>query len=251
MCRSERITNDFVWGSSESKRSFTGVHVNRGAGSRRTVRASLRAVRRRVLPLLTVLLAGCGGAAQPVEPPGATLQRYVAAVRAGDEEAAYALLDEETRAEVGLEGFRELMQENREELRDQASELESLASQGVEAQARVPLETGETAVLVLEEGRWVLDGGVLDAPALRTPRDAVLSLRRSLRRRSLRGVERVLARQPRAELEAEIDRILEDTADERDLRIEVQGNQARVLTTSGREILLVREAGEWRILRIE
>lgn len=231
-----------------SKRSFTGVRVNRGPIR---PRASLGAVRRRVLSLLTVVLAGCGSSAPPVEPPEATLRDYVAAVRANDAEAAYALLDEETRAEVGLEELRQLMDGNRDELRDQASELESLAAEGVEARARLPLETGETVVLVLEDGRWVLDGGVLDAPALRTPRDAVLSLRRALQRRSLRGVERVLAREPRAEIEAEIDRILEETADEQDLHIEVQGNRARVLTTSGREIVLVREAGEWRVLSLD
>ncbi len=204
-------------------------------------------------PLLVALLltAGCGGGGARVEPPGRAIDRYVAAVRAGDARAAYDLLDEDTRAEVTFEELRGLMADNRAELGDQAAELERLSAEGIEARARLPLESGETVTLVLEEGRWVIDGGVLDAPALRTPRDAVLSLRRALRRRSLRGVERVLARQPRAELQAEIDRILSETEDERDLRIEVQGNRARVLTTSGREIVLVREAGEWKVLAVD
>lgn len=203
------------------------------------------------LPIAVLVLAGCGGAGARVEPPASTVSRYVGAVRAGDAGAAYALLDEETRAEVPFDEFRALMEANRAELSDQAEELERLAAQGVPARARVPLETGETVALVLEDGRWVIDGGVLDAPALRTPRDAVLSLHRALRRRSFRGLERVLARQPRAEVEAEIERLLEETADEQDLRVEVEGRRARVVTTSGREITLVREAGEWRVLAIE
>lgn len=201
--------------------------------------------------LIALALAGCGGTGERVEPPGQAVRDYVAAVRAGDARAAYDLLDEDTQAEVSFEEFRRLMDDNREELTDQAGELERLASAGIEARARVPLESGETVALVLENGKWVIDGGALDAPALRTPRDAILSLRRALQRRSFRGVQRVLARQPRAELEAEIERLLEDTADERDLRIEVQGSRARVITTSGREITLVREAGEWRVSTIE
>lgn len=231
-------------GVATRKPRFTGVRVN----------AKVARLPRRMRPSLLIAMlafAGCGGAGARVEPPATAVTEYVGAVRAGDAEAAYALLDEQTRAEVPFDEFRALMRHNRAELADQAEELEQLAAQGVRARARVPLETGETVALVLEEGRWVIDGGVLDAPALRTPRDAILSLRRALRRRSLRGMERVLARQPRAEIEAEIERLLEETADEQDLRIEVQGNRARVVTTSGREITLVREAGEWRVLTID
>ena len=95
-----------------------------------------------------------------------------------------------------------------------------------------------------------IDGGILDAPALRTPEDAVRSLRRALARRSLPSLERVLARQPRADLEAEIERILDETADDLDHEVEIRGNRARVRLTGGREILLAREAGEWRIVEI-
>jgi hypothetical protein len=201
--------------------------------------------------MLALLLGACAGGGGRVEPPGQVLKEYAAAARGGDAARVWSLLDEDTQAEVSAEALGELMQDNRAELGEQAAELERIAGEGIEARANVPLASGESVALVLEDGRWVVDGGVLDAPALRTPRDAVLSLRRALRRRSFRGVSRVLAREPRAELESEIDRLLEETADERDLRVEVQGNQARVLTTNGREITLVREAGEWRVLSID
>jgi hypothetical protein len=106
-------------------------------------------------------------------------------------------------------------------------------------------------LLVLEERGWTIDSGVLDAPVLRTPRDAVLALRQALQERNLRAIERVLARDTRAELEAEIDRFLGETADELDLEYEVRGNKAVVRTSSGREVQLVREAGEWRVRDVE
>jgi hypothetical protein len=174
----------------------------------------------------------------------------VEAVRSGDADAAYALLDDETRAAVTLPDFRRLMTENQAELAEQVDELSRRADRGIEAIAQVPLDDGESVALVLENGRYRLDGDVVGSATLRTPRDAVLALRRALRRRSLSGVARVLARQPRAELEAEIERVLEETADELDLQYEVRGNVAHVRTTGGREIHLVREAGEWRVVEV-
>ena len=60
----------------------------------------------------------------------------------------------------------------------------------------------------------------------------------------------MLARQQRAELEADIARIIEQTEDEADLEVVVQGNEARIRTTGGGEIVLVREAGEWHVVDV-
>ncbi len=92
---------------------------------------------------------------------------------------------------------------------------------------------------------------MLDAPALLTPQDAVLALRHALQRRDLAAVLRVLARPTRAELEAEIRGFIESTDDALDLEVEIQGNEARVRTTGGRVVRLVREAGEWRVRDVE
>ncbi len=198
-------------------------------------------------PILTLaLLAGCTSAG--VAAPDGTLETYMRAVEAQDPSAAYALLDAATRARVSQERFAELMADNQEELSAQTQELERLLTEGVDAEARVPLGNGETVILVLEDGRWAVDGGVLGAPTLRRPIDAVLSLRAALSRRSLSGVMRVLAREPRAELEADVAQFLDDTTDELDMSVEVDGNTATVRTTGGRLIRLVREAGEWHVL---
>ncbi len=188
-------------------------------------------------PLLAVLClvpAGCGGAAATLAPPARAVDRYVAAVRAGNSAAAYTLLDEETRAQVSRTEFGRLMRENHTELVQQAKALARAAERAPEAQARVQLRGGQTVTMVLEDGRWRIEGGVLDAPSLRTPRDAVVALREALQRRSIAGVERILARQPRAEVEAEIRRVVDGTSDPLDLSYEVHGNNAVVHTTDGR-----------------
>jgi predicted nucleotidyltransferase len=44
--------------------------------------------------------------------------------------------------------------------------------------------------------------------------------------------------------------VVESTADVDDLEVEIQGNHARVRTTGGGSIELVRESGEWRVVDI-
>jgi predicted nucleotidyltransferase len=105
-------------------------------------------------------------------------------------------------------------------------------------------------VLVLEDGAWRIDGGVLDAAGLGSPLDAVAAFRRALMRRDLDGIERVLSRQTRAEWEEEVRRLVDATADPDDLEIEVQGNRAHVRTTGGGSIELIRESGEWRVVDV-
>ena len=194
---------------------------------------------------------GCGSASGRMETPETALARYQQAVQEGDVDAAYALLAEETRATVSAGAFRQLMADNRAELGEQAAALGPAIGAGVPARAEIALASGEKVVLMLEDGRWSLAGGVLSAPALSTPLDSVRALRRALARRSLPGIERVLARQTRADLADEIDRLLSETADELDLQVEEQGNSARVRTTGGREITLVRESGEWRVVEVD
>ena len=202
--------------------------------------------------LLPVLVCSTACGVGTVAGPEPTLRAYTAALRSGDARAAYALLDPDTRKTVSLEAFSSSFTDNGVELQEQADHIDNaVRANDIDSRAAVPLEEGETAVLTLEEGRWTIVGGVLDAPALQTPQDAVLALRHAVRRRSLRGLLRVLAREPRAGLEDERRRFLDETADPLDLEVDIQGNRARVRLTGGRVLLLVREAGEWRVLDLE
>lgn len=200
--------------------------------------------------MLVFALVGCASGPR-VEDPAGTVHRYAAALEAGDREAAWALLDEETRRARTEAEHAALMEENAAELAAQGRAL-ARASEGeaLEARARLPLRSGEVVVLVLEDGAWRIDGGVLDAAGLATPRDAVAAFRRALMRRDLSGIERVLARQTRAEWEEEVRRLVDSLGDPDDLEIDVQGNSARVRTTGGGAIELVRESGEWRVVDV-
>jgi len=158
------------------------------------------------------------------------------------------LLDEDTQQQVTEEDLATLLEENAEELRERSAEI---APERVQTRAVVELPTGESTVLSLEGEAWKIDGGVLGAPALVTPEDAIRSLRRALIRRGLRDVLAVFARSLRGEVEAEVRRFLEETADELDYETEVQGSAAIVRTSGGRIVRLTREAGEWRIVDFE
>jgi len=195
--------------------------------------------------------AGSGASGATTPPPSATLAAWARAVADDDIAGAWALLDAKAREGVDEARFRVLFAENRAELTAQAQAMGTRAAAPVTAQARVALVDGEVVVLVLEEGAWRIEGGVLDAPGLRTPEDAVASLRRALQRRSLSGVLRVLARSTRGDVEAELARLLDATEDPADLSIEVQGDSAEVRLTGGARIRLVRESGEWHVVDVD
>lgn len=206
----------------------------------------------RALVAMTALTLACGGGPTRVAGPEATLEAYTRALRAGDSRAAYDLLDPETREAIAYEEFEATFESNQAELREQADQVEdAVKADEVASRAEVPLREGEKAILTLEDGRWTLLGGVLDAPALQTPLDAVAALRHAIQRRSLRGLMRVLSREARAGLDDERRRFLEETADPLDLEVEIQGNEARVRLTGGRLLRLRREAGEWRVVDVE
>jgi len=198
------------------------------------------------------LITGCGGG-QALGPAHDTARAYADAVRRGDADAVYALMDEETRASLTLEDLRVQMTDAAEELREQATAVEAALGdpQLVETRASVPLRTGQQAVLVIEGERWRLVGTLLDSVSLATPEDAVMAFRSALERRSLGSISRILARAPRSEIDAQIERFLLDTEDQPALDVEILGNEATVRTASGRVIRMVREAGEWHVLSVE
>ena len=202
------------------------------------------------LGVCCAVVLGCGTPAS-VPGPESALVAYTAAVRSSNADAIYRLLDPATQATTSPERIAELIEQNRSELDEQLSVLDQAAREGVDGRAEIALANRDQVVLYLEGGKWMVAGGILDAPALRTPRDAILALRNALKRRSLRGLLRVLARVPRSEIEAEIELFLSESEDTLDLETEIQGNIARIRLSSGRSVLLTREAGEWRVVDVE
>jgi limonene-1,2-epoxide hydrolase len=199
---------------------------------------------------LWLLVASCAGAPSAVPSPSHTVQRFVQAVRSDDATSAYELLGAEAREKKGRDRFDALWKENRQELLELADKLERVAGQPV-ARARQPLAGEQVVVLVLEQGRWYVEGGVLDALALRTPLDAVAAFRLALQRRDLESLLRVLSRSRRVAWEAALDSAVEQTGDPLDLEVEIRGDLATVRTTGGGAIHLQREAGRWKVTDVE
>ena len=213
-------------------------------------------MRRRLLTLATwtalgAATGGCAAGAVQAPGPADALSRYAHALETGDATTAYDLLDESARARLSRARFVELMRENAAELREQGALMSAQAAHDVPARAHIRLEDAERVVLALGPAGWRIEGGVLDAPALATPEDAIVALRRALRRRDLASFLRVLSRQTRAELEADIARVAGATENDLDLEIDVQGDHATVRTTGGGQIDLVREGTEWRVRDID
>jgi hypothetical protein len=207
----------------------------------------MRGMRSRRLGLLAfVILAACASGPARVPDPAQSVKQWLTALKDDQPDAAYALLDPSLRASLGRARFLALWRQNRAELRALGERL-SAVEVAPKARAHVALEDGERIALVLEDGRWRLAGGVLDAQALGTPLDAVAELRRALRRQSLPGLLRVLSRERRAAWFAAFEKSIEQTRDPLDLRVEVHGEEATVHLSGGGQIKLKREAGRWQI----
>jgi hypothetical protein len=196
---------------------------------------------------LAALWVGCANRPPARVPdPVETGARLTAALERDQPQAAYALLDPELRAELARERFLRLWRENRAELAELGERFSRTTAAAV-ARADAELEDGEQIALVLEDGRWHIAGGVLDAQALSTPLDAVAELRRALLRQSLPSLLRVLSRERRAAWAAAFEKSIEATSDPLDLRVEINGDDAIVHLTGGGEIHLKREAGRWQV----
>jgi hypothetical protein len=219
--------------------------IYRNPGYYRRVRPSPTAI-----VCLAALVVSCASAPAPVPAPSRTVERFVRAVKRDDGPSAYELLAGEVRGTVSRERFEKLWSENREEMLELADKLERIAGEPV-ARARQPLAGEETTVLVLEEGRWYVEGGVLDALAMRTPLDAVAAFRRALLRRDLSGLLRVLSRSHRVAWETAFDAAIDQTGDPLDLEVEIKGDRATVRTTGGGAIHLLLEGGRWKVTGVE
>jgi hypothetical protein len=203
----------------------------------------------RFWPLLGLGLAACGGTSHAVTDPAATVRAFAEASRSGDVSAVYALLDDATRERLTLAELQASFASNPAEARAQSERLAHVEAVPA-TRAKVELPSGEELPLVLEEGGFHLAGGFLDAASPATPEDAVTALRHALLRRSLPALLRILSRNTRAELEAELQRLLDETEDELDLDVQTSEDRATVQLGGGRVLELDRVAGEWRIVDV-
>ena len=191
------------------------------------------------------LLLGCAG--QRVPDPKVTARAYASAAQRGDADAIYALLTPEGQRALGRAGTKQLVQESKSELRRTAQAIQSDDAR-VEASAEARFSDGESATLVLEQGRFFVDAASLLPARPRTPSQALSGLRRALARRSYPALMALMSGDSRGALESDVGSLVSGLSHPETLDIQVNGDAAEVQLPSGHRVMLKREAGIWRVL---
>lgn len=211
--------------------------------------------------LLALLLAASAAAAcsGPRTAPTAALDRYAAALRAKNYDAAYALMSTEFRARVDKDEFVRMLRDNPREVDDTAGRLASRRRK-LEVTADLVYGLGDSLKLVLEGGQWRIAENPLAFYDQSTPRSALRSFLRAYRLERwdimLRFVPRAYADRMNVELmraqfagegKDAMAQLMNRLEANLDATIEEQGpNEALLVHGEGR-VIFVREDGRWRL----
>jgi hypothetical protein len=125
--------------------------------------------------LALVLLLGCRGAGAG---PGAALDAYGAALRAGNYEAAYGMMSEGFRAKYSRDEFVRMMKESGSEAGETAARI-AKGHKAIEVTAEFSYGFGDTMRLVQEDGAWRIASNPLEFYSQASPRDALRSFVRA------------------------------------------------------------------------
>jgi hypothetical protein len=205
-----------------------------------------------------LLIASVLACAHKPEGPAATLQEFGAALGRGDLRAAYALTSADFQKRTPYEAFAASLGSNRNDTIALGKRLGEQAAR-VSPRVEIQLAQGESLALVLEDGRWRVDGPTPEAWGQRTPRAALRTFVRALGERRYDVVLRLVPRRHRVDLTADkLKQYWEGRPDEtRGLLSRLQAALAAPIVESGdeahmpygpeQEVVFVREDGVWRI----
>jgi hypothetical protein len=209
------------------------------------------------LVAVALLLCTLACAHKP-EGPAATLQELGAALARGDFRAAYGLTSADFQKRTPYDAFVASLSAN-------GADTRALGKRIGEQAARVPprvdiqLAQGEPLSLVLEEGRWRVDGPLPDPWSQRTPRSALRTFVRALGERRYDIVLRLVPRRHRVDLTTDKLRQYWEAHQEetRALLSRLQASLGATIVETGdeahmpygpeQEVVFVREDGVWRI----
>ncbi|HYQ18626.1 MAG TPA: hypothetical protein VEQ58_22780 [Polyangiaceae bacterium] len=195
--------------------------------------------------LALLIFTGC--ASQRVPDPKVTVRAYASAAQRGDADAIYSLLTPEGQRALGKNGTRQLVTESKTELRRTAQAIGHSTAR-VEANAEARFTDGESATLVLEDGRFLVDAASLLPARPRTPSQALAGLRRALARRSYPALMALMSSDSRGALETDIGSLVSGLEHPETLDIQINGDAAEVQLPTGHRVVLKREVGVWRVL---
>ena len=224
------------------------------------LRASLVIAPLLVLTAASSSVLGCASAS--VSSPRGVLRAYADALSDGRADDAYRMLSDDARRGITLEAFRVLVKQNKAEAIELGKSL-GRPTDDPYVTATVPLASGETLTLVLEDGRWKVDGAALDFYSQATPRQAILGFLRAFSRRRWDVLLRYTPDAHKeglteARLQAawgegkpegkRVEEIVESIKQSLPTAtIEETGDRATMVYGSAGTVLLVREQGAWKI----
>lgn len=125
-------------------------------------------------------VAACGS--PRAEDPHSVLRSYSHALDEGRADDAYRMLSEEARRGISLEAYRRMVKDNPEEVREIAKALTRPTSPPL-VTATVTTASGQDLLLVLERGKWKVEGAAIDLYAQDTPRHAIQGFVRAVERK--------------------------------------------------------------------
>jgi len=215
----------------------------------------------RFIAAAALALAACG--TPPAQDPGATLHDYAGALEDGRADDAYRMLSDEARRGTSLEAFRRMVKDNPEEAREMGHALDRHTSAPVVTATLTGVD-GQELHLVLESGKWKVDGSAIDLYAQDSPRHAVQGFLRALERKRYDVLVRYASDQHREGLDASTLREAWEKKEHEQIEqfvvalkqalptapIEEAGERATMPYGSG-SIQLVREHGLWKIENLE
>jgi hypothetical protein len=207
----------------------------------------------RLVLLAVALAAGCGAAGARSAPASLGVRGLVHALRTDDPRAAYALLSDDVRRDVGFDEFALQWKQTAAERAWQARALEESlrGDPDVGERARVAYGDGKTVELEREGDRWRLESALVSRVRASRPRDAIRQLAEALRARDLDGALRVLTARRRDGLARQIEGFVAGISRRIDDRIEEVGTDRAELRWDENgvryRIVLRREDDEWRV----
>jgi hypothetical protein len=218
------------------------------------------AKRRGMVVAAVVIALGCS--ATNATNPRSVLDAYAAALQDGRADDAYRMLSEDARRGITLEAFRTLVKQNKAEALDLGKSL-ARPTDDPYVTATVPLSSGDTITLVLEDGRWRIDASALDFYSQATPRQAIVGFIRAFSRKRWdvllkyvpdahkEGLTEDRLKAAWGEGKPEGKRVEEVVEAVRQslatATIEETGDRATMAYGSAGTVLFVRERGAWKI----
>jgi hypothetical protein len=192
--------------------------------------------------------------------PRETLDAYAQALQASRVEAAYALLSDEAKKTIPFEAFKRMVKENPEEIKEIVTAL-SRPSGPPLVTATVSAPTGETLLLVYEDGAWKIDASAIDLYGQATPETAVRGFIRAFENKRYDVLMRFVPENKiegldpsklkaawEGEQKGEMERLVQALkAALPTARVERLGDRATMAYGAGGTVELVQEHGAWKI----